>query len=236
MMRSLRLAGFAALIVLGCSWPAQAGLLDILEELSGPGPFGRKVGRNLLFSGFCQPPGDKEHPELTHKVPLLGIPNDISVTRKNPVTGGDEVIRTVPIPAEMPCFYADVRSLLAPRDDNFPRRVSAFVIDGGLTFPIVKPFEIGVGFGAVRFHTDDLSTYRFMVTPLRFVAKPLLFIPKYRNSRKLDFLKYYIKETVIIGRLRGEHFGVSNDVFDNKSWRDFVTSGGLVVDVFELFD
>jgi hypothetical protein len=231
MTRSLRLAGLAVLIVLVCSWPAQAGLLDILEELSGPGPFGRRIGRNLLFSGFCLPVRDKQRTNTEYVSPKLGIPEKLE-EQVNGVRTGNTITT---IPSDLPCFYADVRSLSAPPDARFSR-INSFLIDGGITFPVVRPFEIGVGLGAVRFRTGDLSTYRFTVTPLRFVAKPLLFIPKYRNSSKLDFLKYYIKETVIIGRLRGEDFGVSNAVFDNKNWRDFVTSGGLVIDVFELFD
>ena len=233
MTRSFRLAGLAALIVLGCSWPAQAGLLDILEELSGPGPFGRIVPVNILFSGFCHSVRDKERPE-TRYVPKrkVGIPEPDELD----VQGGGSAATPINLPAHMPCIYADVRSLLAPSDDNFPRRVSAFVADAGVTFPIARPIEIGLGAGWIRFHTGGISTHRFTMTPVRFVVKPLLLIPKYRKSTKLDFLKYYIKETIIVGRLRGENFGVSNVVFDNKSWRDFVTSGGFIIDIGDLID
>ncbi len=251
MTRSLRLSGLLLVLVLGAAVPAHAGLIDVLEELSGPGPFGRIIPRNVLFSGFCHSVADKDNRNISY-VPTrrIGIPEpeqiNVVVAPAQSVKSAQGVqsiqstqgaqAQLTRLPSHMPCFFLDARSVVTVPDDNFPRRSSAFVVDSGVTFPITRPLEIGVGAGFVRFHTGDISRYRFTFTPMRFVVKPLLLVPKWRKSTKLDFLKYYIKETIIVGRLRGEDFGVSNDVFDNKTWKDYVTSGGFIIDVFELLD
>jgi hypothetical protein len=228
MTRNLRLVGLVLASVLGCAWPAQAGLLDILEELSGPGPFGYKG--NVLTTFKCLKVSAGGYTYTPHR--NFGIPGEVEVKPQLP---GRAAEYKPPPPAFMPCFFADFRRLQSLANDNFRNQTNAKTVELGITFPLARPIEIGAGAGWIQFDTVGITTRRATLTPLRVVIKPLFFIPQHQKQDWLAFLKYYVKETVIIGRLRGEDFGVDNSVFDNKTSRDFVTSAGFIIDLGEVF-
>ena len=209
--RFLRVA-LGTTVLLVWAQPAFA-IWDLLEQLSGPGPFHGYNLKNFLLSGGC---GAGVSGENAGDNPLLGIPTTVK-----PST---------------PCFYFDFRTLDADPDParGFSK-VDLKAYEFGVTFPVRPQIELGAGIGWFHFNSHGVSKNQFAGTPLRVVFKPLLFIPNQSDTqkRRLAFLKYYVKMTVIKG-MAGENFGVSNLVFDERNQHNFLTSGGFLIDVLEL--
>ena len=232
MQRRLTVAAMIVAAVFGFAQSAHASIWDILEELSGPGPFHTDKG-NVLVSGFCQGliKNGLEHEPATP----FGIPSKVRQFKPGSPADVRNAAPLVDILPNTPCFFVDFRTLATdPDEDNFTKEVHAKALEAGVTFPVRTQLEIGAGVGFIRFTTGDVVTPRFTMTPLRVVFKPLLLFPKLRENHRYAFLKYYVKETVIVGRLRGKDFDVADSVFSNDGWSDIVTSAGFVIDVFEL--
>jgi hypothetical protein len=210
--RFLRVA-LGTTVLLVWAQPAFA-IWDLLEQLSGPGPFHGNNLKNFLLTGGCLAGLSGENQKADYG--YFGVPPEV----KWPAT---------------PCFYFDLRTLDADPDQRF-FKVDLKAYEFGVTFPIVRPVEVGAGFGWFHFKSNGISKNHFAGTPLRVVFKPLLFCPCQRgmtDKKWLGFLKYYVKLTVIKG-MAGEDFGVSNLVFDERNQHNFLTSGGFLIDVLEL--
>jgi hypothetical protein len=211
-MRRLMVLLMVLTVQLGlCCAPAEANWWDAIEALSGPGPFS---GRGNVMTTICPPlGGNRAGP--SH---ILSRPADL--------------------PESVPCFFLDFRNFKAEEDDRFPE-VSAKVVEFGFSFQLRRALEMGSGVGWIRFKSasrlggTDVTTDRMTLTPLRVVVKPLLALPYFRqHSRWGSVLKYYVRESVLIGRLTGEDFGVQRGVFNTE--HEFVTSAGFIIDVGEL--
>src|ERR1700674_587616 len=121
MKRSLRLAGVIVVVVLGCARPAQANLWDVLEELSGPGPFHTRAPYNLMLNLIC------------------------TDTKKRLFTFPEAD------PAKQPtCLFYDERFLRADADTRFGR-VDVLMIETGPYVRLHRTFEVGAGIGFIRF-------------------------------------------------------------------------------------
>ena len=192
----------AVLVLLAVSaQPAEANIWDVLEQLSGPGPFHSRG--NVLVSGGCVQP----------QVPHLGIDSRV--------------------PARAPCWFFDLRRFHADADEFF-RAVDAQAYDFGATFQVRRPIELGFGMGLIHFSSNGVNTTKVTTTPLRVVVKPLLIVPKLRDKKWAGVVKYYVRESVIWGRLTQDDFGISaaRHVFNEKN--DVVTSAGFLIDLGEL--
>jgi hypothetical protein len=210
--RFLRVA-VGTVVLLAWAHPAFA-IWDLLEQLSGPGPFYGNNLKNVLLTGGCLAGVSTKNGTADYG--YFGVPPEI----KWPGT---------------PCFYFDLRTLDADPDDRF-FKVDLKAYEFGVTFPIRRPLEVGAGIGWFHFNSHGVSKTQFAGTPLRVVFKPLLFCPCQQdstNKKWLGFLKYYVKLTVIKG-MGGEDFGVSNLVFDERNKHNFLASGGFLIDVLEL--
>ena len=205
MKRFFCITGLVVLALLASSRPAHAGIIDVLEQLSGPGPFGTKVP-GLLIDGGC---GGRNVP--------LGIP--VSAP-----------------PPTRPCFYFDARPFFHADANQFYPSVDADAYEFGLTFPVRLPIELGFGAGLIRFNSNGVTTTKATTTPVRVVVKPLFIVPQLRDNKWAGLVKYYVRETIIWGRLTQDDFGVSatRHVFNEKNER--VTSAGFLIDAGELLD
>lgn len=195
------ITSLVVIALLVSSRPAQAKIIDWLEQLSGPGPFGTRG--SVLVSGGCVQPD----------LPRLGIDSTT--------------------PATTPCWFFDLRRFHADADEFF-NAVNAEAYDFGATFQVRRPIELGFGMGFIRFSSNGVNTTKVTTTPLRVVVKPLLFVPKLQDKKWAGFLKYYVRESVIWGRLTQDDFGISaaRHVFNEKN--DVVTSAGFLIDLGEL--
>jgi hypothetical protein len=212
MMRILRLAIFIVAVFCGSSRPVAANMADdiwdALEALSGPGSFeGRE---SVPVSGLCF--GRKDLPQAGNPAPLFGRPRDLK--------------------RKYPCWFFDYRRLVSHTNDRFPTRVQVKIFEAGATWELQPFMELGVGAGFMRFNTAGLIRNRLTITPLRFVFMPIRAFPKFQNSRRARFLKYYVRETWMPQTLTGADFAAKDTGFKVRG--DVLTSAGFLIDVFEL--
>src|SRR5688572_12610313 len=127
---------------------------DVLDNLSGPGP----------FSGVI--------PVVTGKFTCW--------------EDGVKKVRTSMVDPDLsdPCLYFELRHLKAEPDIRY-EEVTATLAGVGVTYHVLKVFEVGASGGIAVFKTTvgntDYSVRNFVISP-RFVFKPLrAFVPKWRN-------------------------------------------------------
>jgi hypothetical protein len=197
--------------------PATAGdWYDVLEALTGPGPFKHKRPfpvNHLAVTGFCFGPSKDGAPAYS----ILGRSSGIS----------DQV----------PCLFFDFVGYhvdqAANKHGNFGD-VDLDHFEVGVSFQLHRPFEIGAALGVARFESGGVVTKKPTFTPLRFLVKPLYFLPdRWGNLRSHDwpgFLKIEVREMILGGPLTGDMFGSTAAAFNIE--HDYLTSvGSLVIDV-----
>lgn len=181
-------------------------LWDVLDNLSGPGP----------FSGV---------PVATGKFVCW--------------EGGVQKVRTSmvnPKPSD-PCLYFEFRHLKADPDVRY-EEVTATLAGVGVTFHVLKAFEVGASGGIAVFKTTvgntDYTVKNAIVSP-RLVFKPLrAFVPKWRDSSRAGFLQMHYRPTIRFGKIDGSDFGVPASTF--SAGTEFMPKGYsyVVIDVFDL--
>lgn len=211
-----KLIVFCGLGLLCASRPVEANWYDFIEALSGPGPFkGRGIHR-----------------------PFQAFPFEFCVADFKPSDPFGAIGRSQENPnPKVPCLYFEMGAFTAePKPPRFPYRVDLDTTEFGASFQLRPQVDVGFGMGFYRFDTflpDDkrqgLTTVT--ITPLRFVLKPLYFLPAAKGP-KWGVLKLVVKETLIPRALSGTDFGTSAEVFQEDN--DLVTSFALLIDVSAL--
>ena len=221
MKRCLFVGALLVTTLTGFPNTARADWWDVVEALSGPGPFRHRplLGSHWAFTGFCfdTPKPDAKGIEPTVKYSVLG--------------------RADQIPDTMPCMYADFANYHVNHEDNTHGGgkfgdVDLQTFEVGVSFQLHRPFEYGVALGVARFESGGRVTKKPIFTPIRFVAKPLYFIPDkwipgFRKHDWPGFLKIEVREMVVGGPLTGDMFGATAGDF--KVDHDFLTSWGAIV-------
>lgn len=203
--------------------PAYAGKSwwDFLEALSGPGPFKGKT--HFMFEGVCAGSTDTGASGKPRELKWIGRPHDSSP-------------RSLEDIARRPCLYVDLARLEAPERPPYPHAVVATFSEVGVSYAVIRPIDLGIGVGVLRFSTPMSSgtrtETRAVLTPIRFVVKPLFMIPSLQKQEWPDVLRVYFKQSLLIGGLNGGDFGADPAVFSEPS--EFVRSFGLVIDVGQL--
>ena len=218
MARVTRLVCLAAALLVGGWQPAEAGLIDWMEELSGPGPF---TGNGGLVGTIC-----------------FGGP-----LKSESESRAARIVGSAPEDKQKPCAYFDFRHLETENDDNFHqfgRTVGATAYDFGATWLLYRPIEVGAGVGFIRFAANDVSATRMTLTGPRVVIKPLLMLTPTRHwggtwARVASVVKLHARQTIILGNLQASDFGVAPGLSAFDVDNDQVTSFGVMFDVTEYW-
>ena len=182
-------------------------LWDVLDNLSGPGP----------FSGI---------PVLTGKFTCW--------------EDGVKKVRTSMLDPDLsdPCLYFEVRRLKADPDIRY-EEVTATLAGVGVTYHVLKVFEVGASGGVAVFKTTvgntDYTVKNAIISP-RVVFKPLrAFVPKWRDNSRAGALQMHYRPTIRFGKIDGSDFGVAASTF--SAGTEFMPKGGsfIAVDLFDLF-
>jgi hypothetical protein len=205
--RMLVVAGIVAATVAGFPSHASArgldDIWDIVDALSGPGPFtggpviaatiGCRSGRAWRFT------------------PAMSDPN-----------------------RNDPCFYVDFRDLAVEPKGPYAR-VTAKMVETGVSFTQHRTLEIGAGVGVAYFATTvngtDYNVTNFTVTPIRAVFKPLRLIPKWRDDPRAGFLQVQYRGTVRFGDIDGSDFGAPASTFNAGT--EYLNGASLIIDVLQ---
>ena len=134
-----------------------------------------------------------------------------------------------------PCLYVDFRRLHVDPLGPYSK-VTAKIVETGLSFEQDPAFDVGAGVGVAYFATTvdgtDYKVTNFTFTP-RLVFKPLRLIPKFRDNPRMGFLQMHIRLTVRFGEIDGADFGVPASTF--KAGTEVLRSQSLLVfDVLQL--
>jgi hypothetical protein len=216
MSRVLRVGCLVLSAVALCSRPADAGLADWLEQLSGPGPFGSDALAGFVSNVVCITPkitlsqGDKEEMKPCLYVDFHKFVNDDDDN-----------------------FYK------ASGQDGKELRATAYAL--GVAFQPSERLHTDVGgdFGRITFHTSETDTGHWTVGA-RAQVKPLLFVEAFSTSlvkwRKWASVpKFYLRRNVILGTVNGARdFGAigSGAAYERKN--EGIWSCGILLDFSEL--
>jgi hypothetical protein len=229
MKRLTHIVGVFLLVTVASPRSARADIWDWLQEFSGPGPFHAR-GPNLMFDVCPQTTTSREAASL----PFL---RDFEVSTEDAQRqerGGQHV----------KCFFADFRFFQNRNDDNFGvDNVKLNVFEVGASARLHRAISIGFGAGAMQISTPDHSSWKGVFTGPRVIVKPLLLFGSndfWANHEKvhlvLGSVKYYMKENIVLGHLRGKDFGLAegapNYSFDFTN--DRVASTGFIIDATDL--
>jgi len=138
--------------------------------------------------------------------------------------------------AKGPCIFFDTRAFEV-KDLNdpryFPTRLEVY--EAGPTYRLWTPLEIGVGMGAIHFHSGSVITNRVIFDVPRVSLKPLLLVPAHQKFRNggLGFLQVYYRVSVIQGELTQDNFRPKPGT-TFKTNNDFVPSAGFMIDPIAL--
>jgi hypothetical protein len=217
MSRVLRVGWLILSVVTLCSRPADAGLADWLEQLSGPGPFGSDGLASFVSNVVCITPkitlsqGDKE------KKPCLYVDFHKFINDDD-----DE-------------FYK------ASGQEGKELRATAYALGVAFQPSTRLHTDVGVDFGRMTFHTSETDTGHWTFAA-RAQVKPLLFIEAFEKDanfipwRKwVSVPKVYLRRSVILGTINGARdFGAigSGAAYERKN--EGVWSCGILLDFSEL--
>ncbi len=216
MSRVLRVGWLILSAVVLCSRPADAGLPDWLEQLSGPGPFESDGLAGFVSNVWCF--------ERFNKITLSQDDK-----QKNPCLYVD--------------FHKfinddDDNFYKASGQDKKQLRATAYAL--GVAF---QPWEklhtdFGADFGRITFHTSETDAGHLTVGG-RAQVKPLLFVkafgadPKWRKWASVP--KVYLRRSVILGTLNGaKDFGAIGKGSTYERKNEGLWSCGLLLDFSEL--
>jgi len=200
--------------------PASAGLWAWLERFSGPGPF---HGNPFLLTSCFQTVKENDGSVTWALVP--------SPVREDGARRDDN--------RPLPCIYFD-KGLYTAKEDvarGFPRiHASLNDIGGSVRFRDVVDAGAGIGWITLDGGTDTHS--KFTATPIRIVARPLLFAlkpghPSDSSRRYFGALSVFYKTTFVTGPITGEDFGVERSKFTSDG--EFLQSYGFIIDLTALF-
>jgi hypothetical protein len=130
----------------------------------------------------------------------------------------------------VPCLFVDFRALSVEPKDPFDE-VTAKLTDIGVSWHLQRYFEYGAGIGMARFNSKGITTTNFTLTYLRLGVKPLVLIPRWRDSKRAAAVKYFYRHTIRFGEISAADFGVVDP------WREgteVLKSNGVLVDVYQL--
>ena len=197
----------AAMMALPCRAEAKGldDLWDVLDNLSGPGPFSGipvATGKFLCWEGGVR---------------------KVTTSMSNPR------------PSD-PCLYFEFRHLKAEPNVRY-EEVTATLAGVGVTYHVLKVFEVGASGGIAVFKTTvgntDFTVKNPIISP-RLVFKPLRLVPKWRDSSRAGFLQMHYRPTIRFGKIDGSDFGVPASTF--SAGTEFMPKGYsyVVVDLFDL--
>jgi len=89
----------------------------------------------------------------------------------------------------------------------------------------------GVAFFSTTVDGTDYNVTNFTVTPVRVALKPLRLIRKWRDNSRAGFLQVHFRGTVRFGEIDGSDFGAPAGTF--KAGTEFLRGGSLVIDVLQ---
>ncbi len=214
MPRILRVTALLLIITTIWSRPARADWWDVLAELSGPGPFRGRFGTGTV-TVYC-----------SHK--------DFEENSREGITGPSHNDRWFHLlqdsNAKGPCFFFDLRRYKA-KDDSRYLPVGAHIYEGGATYRLWAPLEVGVGIGAIHFNTFGQTTDRWLFDIPRVSFKPLLLIPALQKKRNggFGFLQVVYRASLIQGELTERNF-LPKPGTTFRAKNDLVPSGGVAID------
>jgi hypothetical protein len=207
MRRVLRLGCFTLIVMGLCSRPAEAGLWDWLEELSGPGPFREDALANFT-ARVCFTPT----PRSGSREPCVYL------DYRRFINNEDDN------------FFEEIGEVRATAFDfgltwEIWRPIDVGVGGGFLRFHTSKKDTT----------RTTLVGPRVQVKPLLFF-RPAPYWSQDQNLRRRQWasvLKFYVRHSVILGRLQGTtDFGAEKSSFDVTN--DRVMSYGFLLDFTEL--
>jgi hypothetical protein len=133
-----------------------------------------------------------------------------------------------------PCLYFELRYLQVDPDGTY-QKVTATLAGAGVSFELLKVFEVGASVGLAYFSTEVGNSKYHVVNPTlspRLVFKPLRLVPKWRENRRAGFLQMHYRPTIRFGHIDGSDFGVPAGTFSADT--EFLNGGSLIViDVLE---
>ena len=219
MSRTVRVTTFLLIVMTIWSRPARADLWEWLAELSGPGGFHSRG--NVTVTVYCW-----------HR--------DVEEDRAQGLTGGARNAHWFHLlqdrKAKGPCVFFDARTFES-KDLNdprfFPTRLEIY--QAGPTYRLWTPVEIGVGMGAVHFHSGSVITNRLIFDVPRVALKPLLVVPALQKKRNggFGFFGLYYRAELIQGKLTQDNFRPKPGT-TFEATNSLVASAGFMVDPVAL--
>ena len=132
-----------------------------------------------------------------------------------------------------PCIFAEFRDLHVEPEGPFSR-VTAKLVETGLSFEQYPVLDIGAGLGVAYFATTvggkDFNVTNFVLTPVRVVVKPLR-IGRWENNPRAGALQLHFRATVRFGDIDGADFGVPASTF--KAGTEVLRGVGVVIDLLQ---
>ena len=164
-----------------------------------------------------------------------------------PFTGGPVIAATIPCrqgrewkvmqavsnPGKKdPCIYVEFRDMYVDPKGPF-ERVSAKLVETGVTFQQHPALDIGAGFGVAYFATTvnrtDYNVTNFVVTPVRVVVKPLRLL---FDDPRTGALQVHFRATVRFGDIDGSDFGAPASTF--QAGTEVLRGVGVILDVWQM--
>jgi hypothetical protein len=201
----------ALMVAGGAGFPAGAAaaplddIWDIIDALSGPGPFkGAPIMAatiNCWEDGAARFSGPMSNPDRLD--PCLYVDfRDMYVEPKGP--------------------YGTVTAKLVETGLSFEQ------------YPFLElGAGFGVAFFSTTVGGKDYNVTNFTVTPVRVALKPLRLIPKLRRNTRAGFVQVQFRGTVRFGDIDGSDFGAPASTF--KAGAEFLPGAALVIDVLQAF-
>jgi hypothetical protein len=217
MSRVLRIGWLVLSAVIFCSRPADAGLADWLEQLSGAGSFGSDGLANFVSNVVC----------LTPKITLTQ----------------DDKERKPCLYADFHKFinHDDDEFYKADGQEGKELRATAYAL--GVAFQPSKRLhtDVGADVGRITFHTSETDTGHWTLGA-RAQVKPLLFIEAFeKNARFIPWRKWasvpkaYVRRSVILGTISGaKDFAATGSGAAYERKNEGVWSCGILLDFSEL--
>jgi hypothetical protein len=206
--RTLIVAALAVMALMSSIQPAQANILDWMQEWSGPGPF-REGGSGLFTWCRFNYNAEKESDQNEHPCLFFDLRRLVAVDKDN-------------FPVQVTAKFLDVGwTWRVRRPLEVGVGVGMMSAEGNKT--------------AVR---PTITVPRVVVKPALLVAellpvpKDLLFNTNRKPSRLFHIVKLYVRGNFILGQLNGQDLGVNRSSYNRTN--EFVLSRGLLIDLGEL--